>query len=169
MKYIFPLFVIALCLSLGAYTVKANPSHFIPDLSASATTSVSYIGVGNTTTHEFDTLISGNTASVDTAVLLIQSTASNTASVLDATIYFSVDGVDWFAESPSIDNTNMFAHASTTAPHRFTGNTTASTTRFTLEIDDVPTRYVKAVFSVPSGAASSSVWSEWVGKRERTE
>jgi len=163
-------FIVAILLVLvGIFTVNtvgANPSHFIKDKSASATTSVSYIGVGNNYTDTLDTLVSGNTAAVDTGVLLIQSTASNTASIIDVTLYYSDDAVDWFAESPSTQGLNMFVHSSTTAPHRFTGNTTASTTRFTLDIGEVPTRYVKAVVSVPTGAASSSVWTQWVAKKE---
>jgi len=168
-------FIVALLLVLvGIFTVNtvgANPSHFIKDKSASATTSVSYIGVGNNHTDTLDTLVSGNTAAVDTGVLLIQSTASNTASIIDVTLYYSDDAVDWFAESatvqtPGTAGLGRYDHASTTVAHRFTGNTTASTTRFTLDIGEVPTRYVKAIVSVPTGAASSSIWTEWVAKKE---
>lgn len=175
MKYIYPL--IAVLFLAGAYTATANPSQFIGDAYSSATTSPAYIGVGNTATHDFDTLVSGNTAAMDSAALLIQHTASSTLSVLDATVYYSEDGIDWFAESMALQNPGVFVgttstarvdHASTTVAHRFTGNTIASTTRFTLDLGNVPTRYVRVVYSVPTGAASSSVWSKFIGKKERS-
>jgi hypothetical protein len=138
---------------------------------ATATTSVNYISAGNATTtltcdaYNMDDKIAEYKA-IDSATLAIQFIASTSASILNTSIEYSTDGIDWFENNLSELSTTTYA-LSITTPQTITlsGNTTSSTTRKIVSVE-TPTRYVRAVFTVPVGAASSSIWAEFIPKIE---
>jgi len=165
---------------------KANPSRISTPsscASATATTTLSYVRAGTaTTTLTCDT--SKNGVGVDTfekAYLALQHTATSTSSILDIRFEYSQDGVDWYA-SNIFDQTGL---STTTAGIIYDVGTTYHRLNFASSTNacadaviannnlnchmipvPVPTRYVRAVFTAPAGAANSGVWAQFIGKAE---
>lgn len=164
-----------------AITAHANPSFFIRQQSASATTTVTYITAGTaTTTLTYDT---GNSAagSADGATLLVQFNGSSTLSLLNANIEYSQDSIDWYIAPVGQDfqayatttvaggaiQTIQYPYASTTP--LLTGavaNGTATTSSMRIVNLKTPTRYIRAVFTIPVGALNGAFWAEFIGKRQ---
>ena len=94
---------------------------------------------------------------MESAVLAVQFTAaSSTVSTLTATISYSNDGVDWYKNYLVGD-----AIATTT----YTISNSATTVTNYLFNVLTPTRYIKVNFDNPT-AATSSVWAEFIPKKE---
>lgn len=170
--------------------VSANPSVIQRDMGAGcgvgvATTSVTYLTPGiSTSTLIYDTQC-GTSASPDSSAFLVQFTGSSTASTLSIAFEFSpgVAGVDCRASPTACDwyADDMFT-ISTTSPRTGLGTTNnyllpfASTTvggvtgvssRTTRAIDvATPTRYIRAVLSLPAGSLNGAVYSEFNGKKQ---
>lgn len=160
-----------------AITARANPSFFVRQQTASATSTVTYITPGAaTTTLTYDT---GNGAAqgADSAALMVQFNASGTLSVLQADIQYSQDGTDWYAtsfawnpnttvatSSPSIGTVQQFNFGYASSTINRGANTTATTTR--IVVIPTPTRYVRAVFTLAPGSPNGVFWAEFIGKRQ---
>lgn len=178
---ILTIFVIAFMIVIPA---SANPLRFGTIMkSATATSTVSYMtaGAATTTSPTLDAYAQPSGFALDRATLLVQYGASSTASILDINVEYSQDGVDWFEDGGNVN----FESSTTTRPFFLTevskfrlsfasstpgGMATAgdaTTTRAV--IVETPTRYVRAVFTVPVGAADGNVWSAWVPIRETSE
>lgn len=172
-------------------TVKANPSFFVRQnngTTTTASTTVTYMTAGTaTTTKYFDAGVAGAQA-VDNAVFLTQLTGSSTGAVLNVAFEYAMPtsgadciatptACDWYADALfantnasstqkySINNANAFAltFASTTqggAAGRGDGRILRAVTVPT------PTRYVRAVMTLPSGSTNGAVWGEFTGKRQ---
>lgn len=165
-------YLLGLSIFLTAFLIineaEANPFFFQRSQSATATTSVVYMTPGTaTTTVTLDTLSDRGAIS---AALLVQYTGSTSAAVIDHTIEYSMNGIDWFGQDSypgtlSIGQATIH-HASTTVTHRWgAGSATASTTRRTFEYS-VPTRYIRATLSVPIGADRGALYAELNAKSE---
>lgn len=159
----------------------ANPSFFIRTQSASATTTVVAITPGiATTTLTYDT---GNNAagSADSAALLVQFNGSSTLSLLNANIEYSQDNIDWYIAPVGQDfqayatttvaggaiQTIQYPYASTTAAFSVgTPNGTATTSSMRIVNLKTPTRYIRAVFTMPAGSLNGMFWAEFIGKRQ---
>jgi hypothetical protein len=175
---------VILCLGiLFIGTAKANPLGFQRAQTGAATTTVAYLTPGTaTTTLIYDAGIGQNLAA-DSAVLLIQLTASSTTTTLKWKLEYSQDNLcattpgkaDWYSESVN----NAAATASTTVEVRDTkeyswlyasstiGTQTAPNTPGMKKIDvPTPTRCVRAVFYLPAGSAGAAIWAEFVGKKQ---
>ena len=163
--------------------VSANTSFFVPTTqTATATSSWAYITAGvGTSTVTLDSY--ANPASVaktlDKATLLINYTASSTASILNWRYSFSQDGVDWYGDSLGINtssstsvtganmapfNTYAWTFASTTAGSSISSQ--ATSTAMKAVYVPTPTRYVRVVFYVPAGASPAGVWAQFVSQRQ---
>lgn len=167
-----------------ALIAKANPLKFpSTSKSATATTTVSYMTAGvATTTHQYDAYSQPSGFAVDHATLFVSQYASSTASAIDINIEYSQDGIDWYQNGGGftdayasttkvfdIEQTSKmrFGFASSTAGLPSPVAKLATTTRAVSV--QTPTRFVRAIFSVPVGSTPTAVWSEWVPIRQVVE
>lgn len=178
--------VLAIILLAGVVAVKASPSAFLPTTqSASATTTVSYLTPGTATTSLiYDSFSINNSGSVnktqltDMATLFIQLAASTTATKLNINLEYSQDGIDWFQDGGNIQNgfattskpfdigqvsQYNFSFASSTAG--LGGAATIGTTTRAISVR-VPTRYLRAVYSLAIGGGNGAVWSQIIPSRQ---
>jgi hypothetical protein len=183
--------IIAVTFALAFAVIYAVPAHANPptiqrDISASATTTLSYMAAGTaTTTNVFDTQL-GSATGMDTAVFMLQFTGSSTASILNVAFEYSpnngIDCVtnetacDWYSDTlyqnfyatssqpiiASSLNSYRITFASTTVGG--VGGTSYRTNRV-LAVP-TPTRYIRAVMTIPIGALSGAVWTEFDGKKQ---
>lgn len=195
-------FILAIVAIVGvlAYgiTAYANPSQFTTTTqTASATTSPVYMTPGAATTtlvHDTQTSSTANSFVNNMTELLVQFTASSTASQLNINFEYSngygangavLDCVstptacDWYEDNTTnlkgfatTTQNNIMAiipqfqwkFASSTAGQIFSGSTNNRATR-ALSIN-VPTRYVRAVFVCATGGAGCGVWAQFVPAKE---
>lgn len=165
---------------------KANPTGFaLGARTAITTTTFAVLAAGNaTTTLTYDAYGisgtnengSGSTAAADSASLLVQFTASSTASKLKIAYEYSQDGVDWYQDAlTSTFATTTTGVLNTNVPNSFSW-TFASTSvgaagilannNLATEIFPVytPTRFVRAV--ITASGANAMVWAQIVPKKE---
>jgi len=173
---------LALLVTILANKALANSSFFLPSVqTSSATSTPQFLGVNavnGTSTLVYDSYNNGAPSSVpnsspnsgiykttDSAVLLVQSTASTSASIQKLYFQYSQDGIDWFDDYVSTSTSSRTVTYNAFSPNAITinGSAVASTTRFALSVF-TPTRYVKAI--VNATTASSSIWMQWVPRRE---
>lgn len=169
------LIVLAVMIGVSVNSVRANPSQWERKATATATTSVNYMSAGvGTTSLQYDALSAGYRAA-DSAALLIQFHGSSTNSVLSWKVEYSQNGVDWYHTDSLITTSvatstyhvgngavNLWAFASST-PGTATAPISTSTKMVQVE---TPTRFVRAIFSVPVGSTPSAVWAEWIIKKQ---
>src|SRR5215204_1234627 len=169
-----------------AGTASANSSYFAIGTSTSAaTSSPAYMtpGTGTSTTPVFDayaqTSSGGVTSKADVMGLLVQLTASSSATVLNASVEYSQDGIDWyrnFVVDPNQTGTSTAPIFSVGNPYSFRwqfasstvgGGAVASTSNKSTAALLIPTpfRYTRVVFSL-TGAAGA-VWAQLVPIKER--
>lgn len=166
MKKIFITLGIALALTFGiAMNVSANASYFMPLVTSStATSSPSTINPTASTTLVLDSYTYGSTFATNQVTLLVQHTASTSASILGIAVQYSQDGIDWFDNNLTPTSTIPTVQDITLAKtFSLSGNVTASTTRKAITLG-TPTRFIRAVFT--SIVATSTVWAEFVPMRE---
>ncbi len=189
MKKIIIITVASLVVLVGGLmytkTTKANPLFFPATVqTSSATTSPAYMTAGTaTSTLTWDSYAAlGTYTGTLKSTLLIQLVASSTATVLTTNIEYSQDGIDWYQSNGlfaagfstttnPIDigqvNQFKFAFASSTAGLAGLATTTATTTRAIPVV--VPTRFVRAIFSLAPGSTAGAVWGQFVPVKERAE
>jgi len=171
-KYL--LIIPALLLLVWGVTSLANPIYLAKTkylTGSSATTTPSLVTPASTPTFDFDlydTTDSTNSQLPDKGILLVQHTASTSASLVNIQAQYSQNGFDWFTLSFSED------YSTTTNPARLDvdtkalwglyGNTVASTSRHAIPVDFYA-RYVRFNFS--SGSGTSTVWAELVPQKQR--
>lgn len=179
------LLLLALLAVFGvAGTAHANPSYFATATStAAATTTPAYMtpGTATTTTPVYDayaqTTNGGLTAKADYAGLLVQFTASSTASKLTGNVEYSQDGIDWYrnyvfdpsqtSATSTANNINApfmisWQFASSTVGGAAQTNTNRSTAAMLIP---TPFRYTRVVFSMTG--ANGAVWAELVPIKEQ--
>lgn len=191
MKKVISTIAIVALFVLGGYVsvnkVKANPI-FAPITvqTATATTTPVFMTPGTaTTTLVLDTYSSGNSRLAMNATLLVQFLGSSTASILNINTQYSQDGIDWYQDGGSLTNnfattskpfdigqvnTFNFTYSSTTAslavnPGLGVGTTTANRA---VRVN-TPTRYVRALFTLPIGSTNGAIWSQFVPTKEVAE
>ncbi len=144
------------------YTVKANPSFFIQNPSATATTTTAFItpGAATSTTAAFDLGV-GGAQGADSATLLACYQASSTASVINIGTEYSQDNLTWFANNYASSTGAWTFASSTVGGAGGDKNPFYACKSFNVP---TPTRYVRAVFSATTGNAA--VWSNFVAKRQ---
>lgn len=178
----------AVVASLFGFTIPAhaNPSYFARSPgTSSATTSPRFMTAGTaTTTETFNTSV-GTSQAMNSAVLylfLVGSTSVQTSyatTTYNVALEYSDNGIDWGGDT-YIDGG---ATATTSQVLSFTnpntrnvvlggistlGGTVLATTTGTVRLMNVPTptKYVRAVISIPAGSTNGAVWAQFIGKRE---
>lgn len=177
------------------YIAHANPSFFLRNQTANATTTLSYLtpGAATSTTPTFD-LGAGGGQGGDSAILALALTGSTTPSnATFATTTYSVaieysqggngndcvatpTSCDWYADgmfpattTTSVGISGTKVHTITLGTETLNGIKLASTTptKVLYEVP-APTRYVRAVISVVPGAnaTNGAVWAEFIAKRQ---
>lgn len=151
-------------------------------LSATATTTVSFLtpGTGTTTSPIYDSYEqngtnqsnSGNLTIPDTVAVLLQGSASSTASTLTVACEFSDNNVDWYQNEifPASSTfaiaapvTSVFTYASSSS---LVGGVPLAGDRFSKLITcPVPLRYVRTV--ITNTGAGASVWRAIVPTKQR--
>lgn len=145
----------------------ANSSFTYPSVAtATATSSVTSLAQGASTSLITDSYSTGIPRLNATAVVLLQEVASSSASVLDVSVSYSQDGIDYFADSVNISTTTVPVRLTDPNFYRLTGNTVSSTTRSAFVIS-LPTRYAKVTFTATTGI--SSIYAIIVPQREAVQ
>ena len=160
--------ILSLVLMFSVSFVKANPSYFIRSGNGVPSVPLGYLspGAGTTTIAAFD-LGQNGAQGADSAILALQftgSTTPNNAAVATTTynvaLEYSQDNSDWYYNG-------ALATTTTLGWETIKGVLVASTTA-TKEFVTVltPTRYVRAIVTIPSGSTNGSVWAEFIAKRQ---
>lgn len=186
-------FVLAASLLVASYMftriANANPDQITDSYfgSAAATTSASTVFLNAisaaTTTNTTDTQADGGLPA-KSATLLVALTGSSSSAFLNISLEFSQNNLDWYGDLVSVPFTAT-SSASLNTPQKFTlpagtstnsigGNGGVGNTIYRAFTIAVPTRYVRAIFSIASstiqagsqGASNASVWSDIVAKKE---
>lgn len=183
---LFSALIIVIFLSFSAALIThANPGGFPPGArSATATSTVTVLTptVG-TSTVVYDAYningtnqgTTGVTTDTDSASLLVQFTASSTASKLKIAFEFSQDGVDWYADGLSVELASSTTGTIVDNSPDFISWTFASTSlnagpiggSYASELFNAPTptRYVRSVITV--SGANAMVWAQFVPKKQQ--
>jgi hypothetical protein len=169
-----------------AGTAHANPSYFANGTTTSAaTSSPAYMtpGTGTSTTPVFDayaqTTNGGLTSKADYAGLLLQFSASSTASKLTGNVEYSQDGIDWYRNYltdpiqvgtttwPTFNVGTPFSLSWQFASSTTGGGAVASNSNRSTAAMQIPTpfRYTRIVFSMTGG--NGAVWAQLVPIKER--
>lgn len=181
-KYIYITIIALLAIIVGtAHTAEANPIFFPTTCqTATATTSVTYMSAGlATTTLSCDSYSSGNPRGALRMSLLTQFAATS-SSILKINIEYSQDNIDWYQDGGNIN----FNFATTTKPfdigqvNSYTYNYSSTTpglgaalnaTSTRIVLINTPTRYVRAVYTIPSGSTAGAVWAQLVPIKEASQ
>lgn len=171
---------------LVGHTAYANPLAFSTGVStATASTTVAYMTAGTaTTTLTYDTYNianaqPGNPTAAQALSLLVQMTASSTLSSLVVNYEYSMDGVDWYQDGtgglasttiPYIISTPMSARWNFASSTPGLGAVLSNTNRDHRILSvRTPTRYIRAIFTVPVGASNAGVYASFVPAKERAQ
>lgn len=168
----------------GASFAFANPSYFATGASTNnaASTTPAYMtpGLATSTTPTYNAYGSSATQkfAANTAGLVQQFCASSTATVLNTSIEYSVDGIDWyrnFVFAPSQTGTTTIARVLTTpfslsqqfASSSLKGLAVAGNNSCTYTATTIPTpfQYIRVVSSLTGG--NGSVWNQLVPIKEQ--
>lgn len=181
--------VAALIVMLSAQVANANPSYFQRQnngITDTATTSVNYMTPGTATSTYYFDAGQGTAGSVDSAVLLTQLTASTTSSTINIAYEYAQGGngdciatptiCDWYqndllsATSTSLNLTSQISatwtFASTTQGQAGIIPAANSNRQLKSFVVLTPTRYIRAIVSVPVGSTNAGVWAEFVAKKQ---
>lgn len=180
--------VIAMTAFLFLSTAKANPSFFIRQnngVSTTATTSPSYMSPGLATTTYYMDTGAASANSTDSAVFTFFFTGSSTASTVNVAFEYASPAGDcigtptlceWYTDDLNFPTATTTQSLMSLTTGRIYSLTFASTTvggligtaNRTTRIVPVPTptRYVRAVVTIPAGSLNGAVWGEFVAKRQ---
>ena len=163
-------------LSLGT-SVSAASNYLVREQVAdkSATTSLTYMtgGTGTTT-------LSFATENADIVAYNLMLGSSTTVPTLCSRTQYSMNNVDWFAETEDLNvnatTTNLtrdaketcWLYASTTPnSSKYTTGTGSATTTYVYiqyKVKDIVASYMRTLFYLPAGSAASNLWVEAVKK-----
>lgn len=191
MKKLYTLFAALAIVFCGvAFTAYADPLYFGANTStATATSTIAFMTPGTgTTTLTYDAFQYNSTngrfgsgrTSVNDAILAFQYTGSSSVATtaLNVRLEYSDDNVDWYPLS--LETTTTATDTPMTRYQEFQfimddaheatdgvlGTSVGTRQHQALKVDDMPTRYVRAVFYVPAGSVNGSLWAEWVPRKE---
>lgn len=180
-KLFLPIIIVAMFATMmSIFTVaSANPIRFpASTLSATATTTVTYIwpGRATTTSATLDAYTAPSPFANNYATLLVQMGASSTVSTLGINFEYSQNGNDWYEDAGMFSGGNAtstnYVLAVRQVQLKFASSTPAglatagnSTTTRAIKVE-TPVRYVRAIFTVLPGTAGANVYYEWVPARE---
>ncbi len=174
---------------MGTEKVFGNQSGIAPGAkSAVATTTVNFMTPGTaTTTVVYDSYNQNGTnqpvgyvpTTSDGATLLVQQTASSTTSILGWKYEYSQDGLDWYGDAiVNYGNATTTQVQSLAVNNSYTWNFASSTSCDNTAVlltnnrgckavnVQTPTRYVRAVFFIPTGASNAGVYAQFVPRKQ---
>jgi hypothetical protein len=188
--------ILSLVLTFSVSFTKANPSFFLRGRSAALTTTLNYMTPGAATSTigslasdgtvlGYLDLGQGGAQGADSAVLALQFTGSTTPSnaavattTFSVAIEYSQDNVDWYSDSYSGFGTTTVAQNFTTqhtqtvtlGTQLLNGVLVASSTATKILFNvPTPTKYVRAIVSIPTNVTNNlngAVWGSFVAKRQ---
>ena len=180
---VFAVAVGLLAIVAGAGVALANPSYFTTGVSTNnaASTTPAYMtpGTATSTTPVYDAYAGSQTAkfAANSAGLLQRFCASSTATVLNTSVEYSADGIDWyrnFVLDPSQDSTTTqtnilalpFSDSQKFASSSIDGAAVAANNSCITNALTIPTpfRYIRVVDSITG--ANGSVWNQLVPIKE---
>lgn len=194
-KIHFIIIALAIFMTLfGLFSVvniaKANPSFFIRNsgtsatrCSLTATTSVRYMTAGTaTTTVILNSTGCGGSQAIDSAALMLYRNAAAASSKTRIAIEYSDDcdaatGGTWYAPAATSTDMALNVDGGLTSLNAMVWQFASTTVGGSIEKASsdsllipimTPTKCVRAVLTVPTGSASSSLWASFVGKRQTT-
>lgn len=149
-------------------SVKANPSRFVHNRTAAATSTLTQIFPGATSTLTF------LTGGADRADMLLNVRASSSLASLKWTYEYSSNNVDWYGEDFILSQTNTNTlHASATPIHLWVptawtavGTSSSSTSKSVLNIPVSNAEYMRINF-IPL-TATTSIWADVITKVQET-
>lgn len=171
-----------------AFTAYANPGYWGgKQQTATASTTLAYLSPGAATTtltydtFEFDSTKNVNKSRTDAkdATLLFQYTASGTEPRLNVRLEYSNDNIDWYplavpttavATDTPVTRFSEYQFALSTTTAATDGNLgsgTAGRVHQALKIDDIPTRYIRAIFYVPAAGGNGGLYAEFIPRKEQ--
>lgn len=167
--------LMAIVLVVGINHALANPTFFPPHTACSAngsaaTTSIFALSTttptATSTCDFFNSITSLNVpTAADNATLAIQFRAPQSTTVLTGALQYSDDNVDWYGDNLiALSTTTSNATLDVARTFTLTASGAATTSR-AISIQ-TPTRYVRVVFSVTAGSATSSVWATFIPKKQ---
>lgn len=153
---------------IGIFAQKtyATPSQIVIQDQATATTSVAYLIPGTaTSTYQIDSngaYVAGqvpNMQQIDAITMMVQFTASTSASVLTITPQWSNNNIDWYGFNSTTNATpganGVGLLASTTLVYQWQpGNTIASTTGEAINLPVVSAEHERVIFGATVGNGS---------------
>lgn len=166
-SWLLPSIVFAVCLAIvgiayGPEWVKAATSYVSSQATATATTTVMYLGNGvGTTTYQIDGLALGKVqemGEIDSITVNLLGAASSTGTVFNVAQQVSNNNVDWYTVNTGTSSTLL----PTGVTYTWTPGTTA-TTGTAFVIQNVPAKHERLVFS--AAAAAGAVYAEVTLKR----
>jgi hypothetical protein len=185
MKKYIALLITIIIVAIAIPVVRANPLYFPTTVvTATATTSVSYLSAGTGTTTltvnvygQTSATNPGTNTGLNFGTLLVQFAGSSTASVLRIAPEYSQDNVDWYQDGGvqagnwatstkpfDVSQANFFQFAfSSTSPAGSAVVGATSTRAFKV---NVPTHFVRFVFTIPTGAMAGAVWAQFIPLKE---
>lgn len=168
---------------------EANPLEFLVENSTTgsvtaSTTAFGFLspGAGTTTVPAYDTYNYGNanTYATNGLALALQFTGSTTptsaqsaTTTYNVALEYSQDNIDWYSDGINatttalVTLTNGYVRAITLGTQSTQGRVVASTTptKMLLTIQ-APTRYVRAIVTIPQGSTNGSVWGSFIGQKQ---
>lgn len=163
--------MLAAIILLGAFgfyiqKTQAAPDAVISEASATATTTVSYLPIGGSTTYQFDsnTVPSNKIQSMQSVTatsLYFQYAASSTSSTLVVTPQYSNNNIDWYGFNQAIGTTvgatGSTTLASTSLNYTFTASGVATSSQV-IVLPAVPALHERVLFT--QIGAAGAVYSE---------
>lgn len=148
----------------AVHSVSANSSFAYPQVSTSAaTTTLVSLPTGSSTTLVTDSYSTGIPRLNSSATILTQLTSSTTSSVLNISVTYSVDGVDYYTDNINSATTTSIQSLNSPTSYQMigTGSNAISRSAFVIK---TPVRYAKVTFT--SATATSSIWATVAPQRE---
>ena len=149
--------------------VLANSSYFPASgyLTTSDTTTVETLNPNDQIDFVYDTYLAGSNTKSDSATLLIQSTASTSATILYIATLYSQDGIDYYEQNfgPATTSPAYVTDVTESTYWSMSGNDDASTTMKVIKVE-TPTRYIKIGFI--GTVSTSTIWAQLVPVKENS-
>ncbi len=185
--------IVAAAILAFAVVTKANPLEFLVENTTTgsvtaSTTLLGYLSAGTgTSTIPYDTYNFGNanTYASNGLALALQFTGSTTptnsavaTTTYNVTFEYSQDNIDWYSDAYLLRATTTnpllaatpisttFVLGTQTSGGLKVGSTTP--TKFLLNVP-APTRYVRAIITIPSGSTNGAVWGLFIGQKQSSQ
>lgn len=150
-------------------TVHATPTYFLGSAgTGAATTTLVYQTAGAATTTEVFDAGKSLTTAADSAVLLLQFVGSSTAATQRTIIEYAQgeNGLDCLVTPSSCDWYFGFSTTTNALGNKAGGAVGISSTTSNIITVPTPTRYVRAVLSIPGGGVNGAVWAKFIAKKQ---